>query len=227
MNQFLLPVARRFDRSTSGIILGILVLHLFVILLYVRVSTAETTLLTLAYPVIWIAVGLSVILTTDPGDATPRTKRRALGISFGYFGLLAAASGIISLGTIFTGTAEPLGVRIVLSTVPPGWGPALMYSGSYLNLVLIPFELIGYIALTYLVYVTILDVSGSVVTGLVGLFSCVSCTWPILGTVIASVFGSSSVVITFATNQPYGFSTIVFLTAIGLLYWRPFTKFQL
>lgn len=224
MNQYSLPVVgSRVDRTTASVILGILGLQLAVIFLYIRVSTAETTFLTLIYPVIWITVGLSVILTTGPVDGTPRTKRFATGISVVYFGVLAAASGIISLGTVFTGAAGPHGIRVALATVPPGWGPAVMYSGSYLNLVLIPFELVGYIALTYLVYITIIDVSGSALTGVIGLFSCVSCTWPILGTVLAGVFGSSSVVITFATNQPYGFSTIVFVTAVGLLYWRPFS----
>lgn len=213
----------RFDRASVSVILGILVLQLLVIFLYVRVSASDTSPLTLLYPVIWITVGLTVLLTTESGTADTQMRRVATGISVGYFGLLAAASGILSLGTSFTGAPGPHGFRVALATVPPGWGPALMYSGSFLNVVLIPFELIGYIALTYLVYVTILDVSGSALTGVIGLFSCVSCTWPILGTVLAGLFGSSSVVITFATNQPYGFSTIVFLTAIALLYWRPFS----
>lgn len=211
------------DRTTLSLIIGIILLQILVIFLYLRVTFSRiTNPLILVYPVIWITVGLTVILTTEPVSASPRAKRLAVLVGVGYFGILAAAGGILSLGTLFTGNQGPTGVRVAIASVPPGWGPAIMYNGPYLNVVLIPFELVGYIALTYLVYVTILDVSGSALSGVIGLFSCVSCSWPILGTILSSMFGSTSIVVAFATNQPYGFSTIVFLSAIGLLYWRPF-----
>jgi len=66
------------------------------------------------------------------------------------------------------------------------------------------------------------ETAGSAWAGMIGLFSCVSCTWPVLGTVLASAVGSSSVVVVFAVNQPYAASTLVFLSALGLLLWRPF-----
>ena len=105
--------------------------------------------------------------------------------------------------------------------MPPGWGPALLYGGSLVQVSLIPFKAIGYLALSYLIYATVLDAAGSALAGVVGLFSCVSCTWPILGTIVTGVFGGASAVAVVATNQPYGASTLVFLSAVALLSWRP------
>lgn len=82
----------------------------------------------------------------------------------------------------------------------------------------------GYLALSYLVVVTPLDVSGSALSGALGFASCVSCTWPILGTAVTALFRGGSMLATVATNQPYGLSTFVFATAVGLLVWRPFAN---
>lgn len=108
----------------------------------------------------------------------------------------------------------------------PGWSPALLYGGDLVRFSLFPYKLVGYLALSYLVFVTLLDVNGSALSGALGFASCVSCTWPILGTAVTALFGGGSILATVATNQPYGLSTFVFATSVGLLVWRPFTNLR-
>jgi hypothetical protein len=114
---------------------------------------------------------------------------------------------------------ESLGARI--AWLPPGWGPTLVYSGSALTVSLFPFKVLGYAALAYLVTATVLDTANAGLAGLLGLFSCVSCTWPVAATVLTGVFGGTSAAASVATNQPYGLSTVVFVSSVLLLTWRP------
>lgn len=192
------------------------------IILYLHGTTAAVTdPLILIYPFIWINVGVWAIVTTTPPLARRRQWLLAAGIGVSYFFLLAVVSGMVSPGHALHGHGHASGVRLVVSSIPPGWSPALFYGGAYVTVAVFPFRVVGYAALAYLVYTMVLDAAGSAFAGLVGLFSCVSCAWPIVGTIITGLFGSSSAVAAVATNQPYGASTVVFLSAIALLYWRP------
>jgi hypothetical protein len=113
-------------------------------------------------------------------------------------------------------------VRVVSGTVPPGWGPAVTYAGSGLTLTLVPFRVVGYLALAYLVYATVLDAARSAVTGALGLLSCVSCSWPVLASLASGVAGSGSGIAAAVTTGSYGLSTLVFVVTVTLLVWRPF-----
>ncbi len=206
---------------TLGIV-GLVVLELSLIGLYIRFSSGTITdPLILVYPFLWINVSVWAVLTTAPPSGSTRHRRIAGAIAVGYFLLLASVGGLVNLGHAFHGHTHASSLRIVLTTLPPGWSPAILYGGPLIGLALLPFKVIGYLALAYLVYVTLLDAAGSVVSGLIGLFSCVSCTWPVLGTVVTGVFGGTSAVALVAMNRPYGVSTLVFLSAVALLYWRP------
>ena len=101
---------------------------------------------------------------------------------------------------------------------PPGFSPTVVYSGSPLAVVLTPWKVLGYLTLSYLVYVTVLDASGGLAGGVLGLFSCVSCVLPIVASVVGGVLGASATLSAVATNQSYGASTAVFLVSVGLLY---------
>ena len=165
-------------------------------------------------PFVWIDVGLLAVLTTAPPDTSARRRRLGVLLAGGYFLVLAYFGGLLGGGT-GTGAA---GVNWLL---PPGYSPRLFYDGALVALALEPYKLVGYAALAYLVYVTVLDAAGATVSGVVGIFSCVSCTWPIVGTVAASVFGGSSALAAAAMDQAYPLSTLVFLSAVALLWWRP------
>lgn len=191
--------------------------QLLVAVLYVLLTTASFASLRLVvYAAIWINVSVWVVLNSRPAaTAAPQIRRRALAIGGGYFALLAVAGGLITVGVGEAAT----GLRI--APLPPGYGPALLYSGQQVTVTLMPNYLVGYVALAYLVYVTVIDAAGSAAAGLIGLFSCVSCSWPILASLISAITGGGSLLVTSALQVSYGLSTAVFVVTAGLLYWRP------
>ncbi|MFC7045473.1 hypothetical protein ACFQH6_08705 [Halobacteriaceae archaeon GCM10025711] len=173
----------------------------------------------LVIPFVWINVSLWAVLRTQVPATSTRNRALAAGIGVGYLLLLSWVGGLFTLGAM-----DMPGLTTGLSVtwdVPLGWGPVVNYTGEAFMLTVIPYQAIGYATLAYLVYVTVVDAAGSAITGIVGLFSCVSCTWPIVATVVSGVFGSTSAVAAMATSQTYELSTLVFLTAVALLLWRP------
>lgn len=187
------------------------------------------------YGFLWINAGIYAVAKTTPAPTTPRTKRIALLVAGGYFLVLAVAGGIVGpshtspLASLITdghlhshGTAAAGSFDLRL--LPPGWGPALVYQGSWVLVILMPYKVIGYLALAYLVYATVIDAAGTVVPGSLGLLSCVSCTWPVVGSLVTSIFGSGSAVVVAATTWPYDISTVAFLATVALLTWRPLVR---
>jgi hypothetical protein len=187
------------------------------------------------YGFLWINAGLYAVATVRPSPASTRTRRLALLVAAGYFAVLAVAGGLVGpshtsplaslitdghLHSHSTATASSLDVRFL----PPGWGPAVVYQGPWLMVILMPYKLVGYLSLAYLVYATVTDAAGTAVTGSLGLLSCISCTWPVAGSLVASVFGSGSVVVAAATTWPYDISTAAFLATVALLTWRPLRR---
>ena len=187
------------------------------------------------YGFLWINAGLYAVAKTKPANASTRTRRLALLAGGGYFLILAVAGGLVGpshtsplaalltdghLHSHSTAAAGSFDVRLL----PPGWGPAFVYQGSWLLVILMPYKLVGYLSLAYLVYATVIDAAGAVVPGSLGLLSCVSCTWPVVGSLVASVFGSGSAVVVAATTWPYDVSTVAFLATVALLLWRPLAR---
>lgn len=167
------------------------------------------------YGLLWINVSFLVVRSTRlPSDVPFRVRRRALAVATAYFGLLAVAGGLIG-----TGIENAAGLRVAWLT--PGWGPALTYAGSTVSLVLMPAYVVGYAALAYLVYGALLETTRSAIGGVLGVLSCVSCTWPILASVASTVVGSSGILSASAMQLSLDLSTAVFLATVALLYWRP------
>lgn len=167
------------------------------------------------YGLLWINVGLLAVHRSRPPAGVPfHTRRRALAAATAYFGILAVAANVVG-----TGVANPSGFRV--ATLTFGWGPALLYEGTVVSLVLMPAYVVGYLALSYLVYVAILEAASSAVGGLLGLFSCVSCTWPIAASVASTFVGSAGFLAVTPEQLTYDLSTAVFLATVALLYWRP------
>ncbi|MFB6122138.1 MAG: ABC transporter ATP-binding protein [Haloferacaceae archaeon] len=165
------------------------------------------------YPFVWINLGVLAVAATRVPDASRRTRLLAAGVGVGYFFVLTAIDGTIALG----GTGS--GLRVMW--LPPGWGPALLYSGGTLRLALFPFKLVGYASLAYLVAVTVVDAAEAAVVGVVGLVSCVSCTAPIATSLLAGVVGGAGAVGSAVYAWSYDLSTLVFVVSVVLLYWRP------
>ena len=207
----------RPSRETVLYALVVLNAEVLAVLLYFlfRSATLTDPRYTL-YGLVWVNVGLWALWATDVPDAPATTKRRAAAVAVVYFGVLAVAGGVVTEAAAHGGTA---GWNV--AWLPPGWGPALLYGGSTFNLVLMPAHVVGYVALSYLVYATVVDAAGAGVAGVLGLFSCVSCSWPVLAGVAASVFGGGSALAASTASLSYDLSTLVFLATVGLLYWRP------
>ena len=197
----------RFDVGRETVLWGLLALNieLFALGLYWLVSSAQLTgasgLRYWVYPFVWINVGVWAVLRTDPAPTGRRQRRIAAAVAVGYFVVLGYFGGLFGLAT-----------------------PAVLYNGSVVAVTLLPFKTIGYAALAYLVYATVIDAGGSAVTGLLGLLSCVSCTWPILASVVTGVAGTGTALAGAVYAQSYGLSTLVFVVTVGLLYWRPFGR---
>ena len=210
--QAVLPSAR-----TAGVLALIGNFQLLaVVLYYAFLGSFPSTPRYVFYGLVWVNVGAYVLYAVPlPAGYDFSTRRRALAIATAYFGLLAFFAGLVA-----TGVPERA-VDARIAWLPLGWGPAVVYASEYLTLVLVPAYLIGYAALAKLVYITVLEASGSVVAGVVGLLSCVSCTFPIIAMVASAVFGGSGILAATALDVSYGLSTAVFLITVGLLYWRP------
>ncbi|MFB6185054.1 MAG: hypothetical protein ABEI96_10905 [Haloarculaceae archaeon] len=170
------------------------------------------------YPLVWIDLAIWAVVRTTPAPAPTRQRRVAGAIAVGYLAVLAYAGGLVGPGHARTG------LRVVTWTLPPGWGPAILYNGMGVQVVLEPYKVVGYLALAYLVYATVLDAAGSAVSGVLGLLSCVSCSWPVLASLVSGVVGSGTALAGAVYTQSYGLSTVVFVVTVALLYYRPFGR---
>lgn len=217
-----------FDRirpETETIVWAAIVLNVEALALVLYAIMSDGRLVSLGairywvYPLVWINVGIWAIVRTRPTPTSTRHRRIGLVLAVGYFAVLAYVGGLVGGPTPGPATGFSLHMEL-----PPGWGPAVFYSSSLFTVTILPFKAIGYLALAYLVYATVLDAAGSAVTGILGLLSCVSCSWPVLATIITGVFGSGTAIAGAVYSQSYGLSTVVFVVTVGLLYWRPFGR---
>ncbi|MFC7236021.1 DUF7546 family protein [Halosegnis marinus] len=214
-------VARyRPDRRTTVFWAAVVNAELLVLLLYFAFVTGVPRSLRfaalVAVPWVWVNAAVWAYRNTEV-PAAPRRRRRLAGaLAVGYFLLLARVGGLVlpGLGDLATG------LRVVTYQVPPGFGPAVLYSGEAVVVNLIPYQTVGYLALAWLVYATVVDVSGSAAAGVVGLFSCVSCAFPVITAVVSTVTGGATFAATIGQGS-YVLSTAVFVLTVALLRWRP------
>jgi hypothetical protein len=172
---------------------------------------------TLVIPFVWINLSLWVLVRTDVPSVGDRQRLTGLVVAAAYFGLLTYFGGLWGAGV-----AEfPTQFRVAWFSLPPGWAPAVLLNSDLLRLSIVPYQFVGYVALAYLVYVTVLDAAGSAITGVLGLLSCVSCSWPILASIVTSLFGGSAALAGELYSQSYLLSTVVFVATVALLYSRP------
>ncbi|MFB6101660.1 MAG: hypothetical protein ABEJ73_03770 [Haloplanus sp.] len=164
------------------------------------------------YPFVWINVGVWAVVRTEHPDAGRRQWAVAAAMAGGYLLLLLWAGGILQLG--LDGPLRGGAVASVHWNIP-GWGPTIIYGTPRVRLSIIPFKLVGYVAMTYLVYVRLLDATRAVLSGALGLVSCVGCTFSILLPFLGAttLFGST------LTGLAWDLSTLVFLLTVALLYW--------
>lgn len=199
--------------------LWVVVAELLLVIGYFAFTSAEPTTLRYAlYPFVWINVGCWSVLRTTPAPPDRRSRWLAVGIAVAYFIALAAVAGLIGIRAP-SGLNQSAGFRVVMAS--PGWGPAVAYTASSAYLVLVPYLVIGYGSLAYLVYATVLEAAEAAVSGLLGLASCVGCAFPVIASLVAGLAGGSSALTAAVYAFSIDISTAVFVLAVGLLYWRP------
>ena len=209
-------VLPQMSMPTTPVIMGwVVVFQVGLLISYLLSTDARITdPLFLLYPFIWINASLLALLRTDRPVGSTRRRIGAGVVAISYFGMLGYFGGLFGAGV------EQMPLHLNWGP-PPGYGPALIWDTGTVNLILEPFKVIGYLTLAYFVYATILDAAAGAIPGILGLFSCISCSWPIIGTIATSLFGSSSAVAAFAIGNSYGVGTLVFVSALALLYYRP------
>lgn len=208
-----LPVARETLLYGAALVN----LEILVVLAYLAVVQPTITRpLFYVYPFVWLNVAAWAVWKTRLPDASGLRLWAARTLAAGYFLLLGYVGGLYGVSG---GVA--VGLRLELTALPPGWAPALIYGGELFQFALLPFKLVGYLALAYLVYATVLDATGGVLGGVLGLFSCVSCTLPVIAGILSGFVGGAGAVATAAYAQSYTLSTVVFVLTVGLLVWRP------
>ncbi|MFB6072129.1 MAG: hypothetical protein ABEJ88_04085 [Halobacterium sp.] len=164
------------------------------------------------YPFAWLNAAALAVWRVRLPDGSRRRRVGTLAVGAGYFLALAWVGGVL-------GPSHGSGVAVYWR-LPPGWGPLVISEVGPIRAVLAPYKVAGYLALAYLVGVAVLDADAGLAGGLVGAFSCVSCTLPLLATAVSSVAGGA-VAFGSAAAWSYDLSTAAFLLAVALLVWRP------
>ena len=206
------------DRETLVYGAALLNAELLLVLAYLALVGPQVTRpLFYLYPFVWINAAVYALWRVDRPTAPAGRKVAAGAVALAYLGVLAYVGGLFGFGAGGAAT----GLRLELAALPPGWSPALIYAGASLQVALLPFKVVGYLALAYLLYATLLDAAAGLVGGLLGLFSCVSCTLPVIAGVLSGFVGGTGAVAAAVYGQSYLLSTVVFVLTVGLLLWRP------
>jgi len=173
-----------------------------------------------AYPFVWINAVLVAASRTPIPSAPPRRHLLAGALAAGYFLLLANWAGLVGL-TVGGHHPIPEGVLgVSVGAGSPGWGRLRLVTRTF-YVSFVPYRVIGYLGLTYLVYAALVDASGVVASGALGFVSCLSCSAPIFASAVTGVLGGWVTLMSTAIAYSVDISTIAFLTSVALLYWRP------
>ncbi|UWG48237.1 putative membrane protein [Halanaeroarchaeum sp. HSR-CO] len=204
---------RRFDGETVATWTLVVFTEFLLVAGFLAVSsTSVDQLRYVVYPFVWINTGL---LAVSAIETTPQNWRhRAVGmtVAVGYYLVLMYAAG--NLGGTPAGTDWSLRVSMLM----PGWGPSIVAAGPTLRVSMVPFEVIGYAALSYLLYANVLRISRGLLAGALGLVTCVGCTVPILAPLIGLLGGPASGLTSTAYQYSYDVGTLLFVLTVGILY---------
>lgn len=158
------------------------------------------------YPIIWTTASVAAaVWVSRTVRRRPRWRIGAL-VGIGYTVALLWLSGTIG-ATTGTPTSQ-----LVVSL--PGWGPLLLYDNGIVSLSVVPFKLVAYLSLGYIVAVLV-AAAGSARTAALGIASCVSCAAPLL-LAVAGVFGGTQATAMVA-SAGYDLATVVLVATFALL----------
>lgn len=200
--------------------IGVVLLEMYALTAYFIFTSASPTgdLRYLLYPFVWINAGLWAVSRTDVQPGNARHRLLAGTVAIVYFVLLLWIPGQFRLGSIDTGPLLIGADQVRVAWHAPGWGPIVAVEGT-IGLYLVPFEVIGYASIAYLVYANVLAAARGLVAGALGLVTCVGCTVPVLVPLLGVLGGGSASLASTATAWSYDAGTAIFLLTVGLLFW--------
>lgn len=192
--------------------LAVLAVQALTLATYVSFPGTEITAVRyLVYPFVWIDVAAWAVLRVSPTPANLGPRIIAALVSAGYLAVMLYVAGFLGHGH-----ESMTGWRIVAAA--PGWGPMVAYQNPWIRLYVVPFQVIGYVALSYLLYATLLDATRAAVSGVFGLVSCVGCAWTLVTPLAAGIAGvGTSAVGSALYDWSYDLTTAVFLLTVALL----------
>ena len=166
-----------------------------------------TTGRSLSYPVVWIVTSLTAAVWIGLTVRGRPRRWRGVAIGGGYTLVIGWLTGLLG--------ATTGGFPLRVHAAPPGWGPIILYDSGLLRLSIVPFKLIAYLALGYVIYALVAAHRGSIRAAAVGVFSCVSCTGPLLVAIIGAVGGTQAT--TAVATAGYDIATVALVATFGLL----------
>lgn len=191
--------------------LGLLAVEALAVAAYFAVVPGQPGQLRyVVYPFVWINAGLWAVFRASPAAGSRRHRLLGLAVGGGYFLLVMAVPGNVGLGN-----AAERSLRV--GWYVPGWGPLVAVASPWIRLYLVPFEVLGYAALSYLVYVNALGLARGTVSGSLGLVTCVGCTVPVVAPLVGLLGGPATSLTTTAYAWSYDVGTMMYLLTLGLL----------
>jgi hypothetical protein len=216
MTGTLAGVTARRDLRLLGVVVAA---ELLVVGLYFAGTTWSVTRPRyVLYPFVWTNAAVWTVFHTDPPSGSARRRVLAGGLAAAYLFVLLWLAGLVGPAPPGSGGRS----TVTVAFASPGWERISLVAGD-LSVTLIPYRVAGYIALSYLVYVTLVDAARAAVGGALGLVSCVGCTFPVVLSLASGVFGGSSAVAGAVFAHSVDLSTAVFLLALAALYYRPWS----
>ncbi|WP_254537712.1 DUF7546 family protein [Halomarina litorea] len=193
---------------------------------YFGVTGARPTTLRYAlYPFVWMNVGVWAAIHVSAPTAVRPHRWAAAALAAAYFLALAYLSGLVGFEfTAASGHAHGHVVGFQFTPSAPGWGPRIAYAGEAFHLAFVPYRVVGYLSLSYLLYAALLDARASPLPGVLGVAACIGCAFPAVTPLLGGVVGGSAALTGTAAGYSVDLSTAAFLAGIALLYWRPGTR---
>ena len=173
------------------------------------------------YPFVWINAGLYAVwrVGRTPPPAGDGVRRLADFAGAGYFLVLAWLSGLLSVYGPDHAHDHLHGWQVTLAA--PGWGPRVAYVGDWFHAYVVPYRVVGYLALAYLLAAAVRELSARSLTGALGVATCVGCSFPLLVSIAGAVGLGGGAGLAAVSTLSLDLSTGAFLLAVGVLAWRP------
>jgi hypothetical protein len=171
-------------------------------------------------PFVWTTVSAVTLWYTEPVSRGWKPTAFAGAVAVGYLTLFLWLSGTIGFTpSQLEPITGPLGFGIDAGR-SLGWGPIIYYSGEWVGARIIPYQVIGYLSLSYMVYLAVLDVTRSAGAGTLGLVLCPGCAAAAFVPAFGGIAGVSAALSVFLQFS-YEIATVMFVVAMGWLYYQP------